>query len=184
MLARWRCWVQCWLLSTRQLASTAMRVGAARARALSCSESDEALPVQCSVQSSSPLQLAAACAVIDRCRRTPRASNQYSFARHALNCNHLDSLDSSSLLGGQGSRRRRRRALRPEPLTTTSEASGLNPHDAKVAGRPSSHSRTKPTARGEKPASAHRTTSAALVRCPPPPWRPTSGREGSPLPPT
>ena len=111
--------VQVLVAVSRQLASNAMRIGAARARAmLSRSERCCCSPVQCSVQSSSQQQVAAACVVIDRCRRPAAASNQYaSPVRTVL---HAASTASQlSLLGGAGSRRRRRRAPPAGAVTTT-----------------------------------------------------------------
>ena len=182
MVARRSCWVQCWLLSSRRLASNAMRIARARPMRAPQESDAAALPVQCSVQSSLPLQLAA-CAVIDRCRRLAAASNQYGFARtHEL---HAASTASTapSLHSGSGSRPRRRRALWPEPLTTTSEASGLNPHLDKVVVRRRRHIGVQipPTPGRRQPPRPQLTTAAR--RCPRRPWRTTSGRrEAAPYP--
>ena len=66
----------------------------------------------------------------------PRRPINIAYVRTVLPCS-LDSLDSSSLLGGQGSRRRRRRALRPEPVADPHDAS-FKPRTLKLPALPSS----------------------------------------------
>ena len=121
--------------ATRQLASHAMRIGAARARArLSCSESDAAaLPVQFSAE----LVAAAICCCL-RCyismpshRRSVKSISRTS----ALFCPAASTASTAP-----ASRRLRQPSppptnLGPEPVAPCSEASDLNPHGGQYCRR-------------------------------------------------
>ena len=178
-MARWvQCWVQCSLLSSRQLASNAMRVGAARARAMpSCSEGDAAaLPAVFSAE----LVAAATCCCVRCYRSMPspcRGVKSIRLRPYARIACSLDSLDSPQPPF---------RLRQPSPPPTSppagaghhdSEASGLNPHLDKVVVRRRRHIGVQipPTPGRRQPPRPQLTTAAR--RCPRRPWRTISGRE-------
>ena len=150
---------------TRQLASTqcvlvlrALVRGCRAVRAMLL-----ALP-QCRCKARRRCNLLAACAVIDRCRRAAAASNQYRVRPHCFALQPRQPRQPQPL-GGPGSRRRRRRALPPEPVADPRDAS-FKPRT--VAGPPVVIAGVQKLNQGE----GHAHGRLRLLRSPPPPAPP------------